>query len=287
MFGGRLVRLMGLGHERLLSHLGWQHRIERGGREQTIPATIAGVPPLRRRVHTPKLYVGRIELDQAGSRHARDVLRLEIGTEVEVFDDGGGVASGVIVALEPVVIVQIDAIDAVGAGEANVIDITVAAAVPKGDRADWMVEKLSEIGVARFIPLATARSVVLPEGKNKRERWQRLATESAKQSRRRGVMQIEELTKVDSATKQAAGTRAMVLSTVPGARPILDALSDFRARLTLFIGPEGGWTDDESKLFHQHDVTPVKLTDTILRVETAALVAAAVIAVASNPKSAI
>ncbi len=260
--------------------------------KRSAAATIAGL--VLRRLHTPKLYVGQIKLDQAGSRHARDVLRLEIGTDVEVFDDAGGVAKGAIVALEPRVAVQIDAIgagDAIDAGGAggggeNVIDITVAAAVPKGDRADWMVEKLSELGVARFVPLAAARSVVLPEGKNKRERWTRIATESAKQSRRRGVMRIEELTKVDSAARQAAGTPAIVLSTDPGAKPILDALADAPARVTLFIGPEGGWTDDELLLFQQHDVTAVKLTDTILRVETAALVAAAVACLSFNPKSA-
>jgi 16S rRNA (uracil1498-N3)-methyltransferase len=230
-----------------------------------------------RRVHTPRLYVGRIELDQAGSRHARDVLRLEVGGEVEAFDDAGGVARGVIVALEPLVSVQVEAFDA---RDENVTEITVAAAVPKGDRADWMVEKLSELGVARFVPLAAARSVVLPEGKNKPQRWQRIATESAKQSRRRGVMRIEELTKLDLATSQAAGTRAIVLSTEPSAKPILDMLADAPPRVTLFIGPEGGWTDDELRLFAQHDVRAVKLTDTILRVETAALVAAAVCAVA-------
>jgi 16S rRNA (uracil1498-N3)-methyltransferase len=240
-----------------------------------------------RRVHTPRLYVGRIELDQAGSRHARDVLRLEVGTEVEVFDDAGGVARGEIAALEPAVVIQVDAIDAAAAAaaDANVIDITVAAAVPKGDRADWMVEKLSEIGVARFIPLATARSVVLPEGKNKRERWARLATESAKQSRRRGVMQIDELRKFSDAIAAATGARAMALSTDRGAQPILDAIADAPSRVMLFIGPEGGWTADELRLCEQHGVTPVKLTDTILRVETAALVAASVVAVASNPKT--
>ena len=239
-------------------------------------------PVVLRRVHTKKLYVGRIELDQAGSRHARDVLRLVSGTEVEVFDDAGDVARGVIAELEPVVVVQVDAIDAVG--DANVIDITVAAAVPKGDRADWMVEKLSELGVSRFIPLATARSVVLPEGKNKRQRWARIATESAKQSRRRGVMRIEELTKLADAMTQAAGGRAVVLSTDSNAKPVLDALAGPPDRVILFIGPEGGWTDDELRLFEQHDVTPVKLTDTVLRVETAALVAASAIAVSSNRK---
>ena len=235
-----------------------------------------------RRVHVPQLYVGRTELDQAGSRHARDVLRLAVGTEVEVFDDAGGVARGVIEALEPGVTVRVDAIAAHDLRGASVTDITVAAAVPKGDRADWMVEKLSELGVARFVPLATARSVVLPEGKNKRDRWARLATESAKQSRRRGVMRIEELTKLsDAIASAAAGARAIVLSTAADAKPLLDALADVPPSAVLFIGPEGGWTDDELRLFQQHGVVAVKLTDTILRVETAALVAAAVVVVVS------
>ena len=68
-----------------------------------------------------------------------------------------------------------------------------------------MVEKLSELGAAAFIPLITARSVVHPEGRGKRDRWQRLATESAKQSRRVGVMRIEELTKLEDALAAAAG----------------------------------------------------------------------------------
>ena len=174
-----------------------------------------------RRVHTPLLRVGLVELDQAGSRHARDVLRLAVGTEVEVFDDAGAVARGEIETLEPLVTVRVDSIDAGGDG-GNAPEITVAAAVPKGDRADWMVEKLSELGVSRFVPLATARSVVLPEGRNKRERWSRIASESAKQSRRRGVMRIEELTKFSDAMTQAASsasasatttTRSFALST--------------------------------------------------------------------------
>ena len=51
------------------------------------------------------------------------------------------------------------------------VALTIASAVPKGERADWMVEKLSELGTSEFLPLATARAVVLPQGKGKRERW--------------------------------------------------------------------------------------------------------------------
>jgi 16S rRNA (uracil1498-N3)-methyltransferase len=237
-----------------------------------------------RRVHTPQLHVGPVELDPAGSRHARDVLRLAVGTEVEVFDDAGAVARGVIDTLEPLVTVRIGAIDA--GDDANGPEITVAAAVPKGDRADWMVEKLSELGVSRFVPLATVRSVVLPEGRNKRERWSRIASESAKQSRRRGVMRIEELTKLADAMARASTTRSMALSTGPDATPILDALRDaLGAAATLFVGPEGGWTEEELAAFRANGVAPVKLTDTVLRVETAAVVAASIVAVSFNPKT--
>jgi 16S rRNA (uracil1498-N3)-methyltransferase len=255
----------------------------RRGKHRARPTPSDTIFGVLRRVHTPKLYVGRIELDPAGSRHARDVLRLAVGVEVEAFDDAGGVARGTIASLEPAVVVQVDSINAWD--DPNVTRITVAAAVPKGDRADWMVEKLSELGVARFVPLATARSVVLPEGRNKRDRWIRIATESAKQSRRRGVMQIEELMKLDSAMTQAA-TRSFVLSTDAAAIPILEPMRDAPRAVTLFIGPEGGWTDEELALLRRHDVVPVKLTDTVLRVETAAIVAAGVVAtaLASNPQ---
>ena len=238
--------------------------------------------PLRR-VHTPTLHAGRIELDPAQSRHARDVLRLDVGTEVEVFDDAGGVGRGVIAALEPVVMIDVNS--TTEPGRAGVSDITVAAAVPKGDRADWMIEKLSEVGVSRFVPLSAARSVVLPEGKNKRDRWLRIATESAKQSRRRGVMRIDELTKLPDAMAQAAATRGFVLSTDLEATPLPDALGDDARSVTLFIGPEGGWTDDELALFRKMNIASVKLTETILRVETAALVAAAVVSVSFNRRS--
>jgi 16S rRNA (uracil1498-N3)-methyltransferase len=256
-----------------------------------------------RRAHVKTVHRGRIELDAAEARHFRDVLRLTEGEEVELFDDAGKIGAGVIVECKPArVAVEIHAVrepDATG------MALTIASAVPKGERADWMIEKLSELGVARFIPLNAARSVVLPEGKNKRDRWLRIAIESAKQSRRRGVMEIAELTRVtdllesglgvspehsSGATNEALRRDAQAtfhLSTSPDATSIRAALAPPPRALTLLIGPEGGWSDDELALFARHDVKGLKLTDTILRVETAAITAAAVVATLSigNPKS--
>ncbi len=143
----------------------------------------------------------------AEAHHVRDVLRLAVGDELELFDAAGGTAVGRIVAVT-VGVVAVE-VSAVTLAERVGVSLTVAAAVPKGDRADWMVEKLSELGVARFVPLAAARSVVLPGGRNKVERWERLAVESAKQCRRAGVMAIDPVTPVAAVHRRGRGVGAV------------------------------------------------------------------------------
>lgn len=208
---------------------------------------------------------------------------------LELFEDSGQVADGRIVQCDSHhVIVEIEAVRDKLAG----VEIIIASAVPKGDRADWMVEKLSELGVSRFIPLAAERSVVLPTGQNKRDRWIRIATESAKQSRRAGVMKVDELTSVAEAIKgqrdegrgqnKGAAARGFYLSTETGAMPVVStlpsALTPHSSALIFLIGPEGGWSPPELSRFEAFHLTGVKLTGTILRVETAAVTAAAIVA---------
>ncbi|MGB7158609.1 MAG: RsmE family RNA methyltransferase [Tepidisphaeraceae bacterium] len=232
-----------------------------------------------RRIHTSIVKVGDITLSEREAHHARDVLRLRAGEAVEVFDDAGAVAPATIVSCdERGVVVRVDELAATDPST-TAISLTVASAVPKGDRAEWMIEKLGELGVDRFIPLATARSIVLPEGKNKRQRWTRIATEAAKQSRRRGVMRIDELTKLDTALREATSAGACWhLSTSTGATPVLELVTkDTPATLTTFIGPEGGWTNAERAQFTSADTHGVRLTPTILRVETAAVAIAAIV----------
>ena len=227
-----------------------------------------------RRIHVPKLQPGEIVLTGEQAHHARKVLRLDDGAAVEIFDDAGQVAAGVLL--------HRGTSDAAVRIESTISEprrrfsLTIAAAIPKGERADWMVEKLSELGVGTFIPLAAARSVVLPRGRNKQERWERIALESAKQSRRSGTMRIAPLTPLAAALAAMAGA-GWVLSTADDAQPIAQLARSPLSSVTAFIGPEGGWTDDELAAFSRAGVTPVRLTDTILRVETAAIAAAATV----------
>jgi 16S rRNA (uracil1498-N3)-methyltransferase len=246
------------------------------------------IRPVARRIHVKTLRAAEmIPVDPAQAHHARDVLRLADGARVEVFDDAGAVGTGVLVYDgSRGAAVRVESIDPGGAPAAGRFLWTVASAVPKGERADWMVEKLSELGAAAFVPLAAARSVVLPEGRNKRERWLRIATESAKQSRRVGVMRVGELLTTERAAKELVidagpGSAGWYFSTADGALPVVDAAAAAAGNVTdlaLFIGPEGGWTDQEMTTLDAAGLTAVRLTSTVLRVETAAVAAGAVVA---------
>src|SRR5688572_25678149 len=147
-----------------------------------------------RRLLVPTLIRGRISLPPDQAHHARDVLRLKQGDPVELFTPTGQTATATLISITPSQVLA--EVHEIHDRPRSAIHLTIASAVPKAARADWMIEKLSELDVARFIPLITDRSIVHPEGQSKLQRWQRLAAESAKQSRRPGVMQISPLTRL-------------------------------------------------------------------------------------------
>jgi len=218
------------------------------------------------------VHAGRLALSDAESHHARVVMRLQPGDVVEVFDPEGRSAEAAILATDPRVEVDVQTIRY--AAERR-LHLTVASAIPKGARADWLVEKLSEIGVECLVPLQTARSVVHPEGASKTQRWERLAAEATKQSRRTGSLEISPL----SSLKDLLGRPRPAtwhLSTVPGSLPLAVAVAQLADAhgLLLLIGPEGGWSEEEELLLRGAGSVAVALTESILRVETAGLVAA-------------
>lgn len=222
-----------------------------------------------RRVHVPQVAAGQVRLPADQSHHLRDVLRLGKGDAVELFDAAGRIGRGTIVQTSPDVMVAIDAVEQAE----PTARVVVASAVPKGDRADWMIEKLSELGVATFVPLRTTRSVVHPEGTSKLDRWRRIAVESAKQCKRVGVMEIAPLASLEAVVRDTRPADGIFFSTA-GAAPLQQAMNPTRRAATLFIGPEGGWTESEERAMRDAGLTPASLGPTILRVETAAVLSA-------------
>lgn len=153
--------------------------------------------------------------------------------------------------------------------------VTIASALPKGDRFDFLIEKLVELGCSNFIPLFTNRTVVKPN-EDKRKKWERAVIEASKQCGRNRLMTIAAPQRFDSLITSVSGDR-YVLHTggqqtfhqIPCSEPI-----------TIAIGPEGGWCEEEISAAKNAGWLIASLGSRILRIETAAL-AATTLAVSS------
>jgi 16S rRNA (uracil1498-N3)-methyltransferase len=140
-----------------------------------------------------------------------------------------------------------------------------------------MVEKATEIGVARIVPVEAMRTEhgLLAAAGKRVERWRKIARESSQQSRRVAPPVIEEARKLAGLVVTGCRLR---MEEQPGARLLTEALPGEPEPVSLLIGPEGGWTDPERARLNDAGWLPVSLGPAILRAETAAIVAAGVAA---------
>ena len=165
-------------------------------------------------------------------------------------------------------------------------EITLLLAIFKFDRMEWAVEKCTELGVARIIPVIARRtdSHLATASKKRTGRWQRIARQAAEQSRRSTPPDISEPLKFADAINLPAAQR-IVLSESEDRTRFLDILKPDAASggIVLAIGPEGGWTEDELHSFQQTGWISASLGDTILRAETAAIAAIAVLTSSLHP----
>jgi 16S rRNA (uracil1498-N3)-methyltransferase len=173
-----------------------------------------------------------------------------------------------------------------GATESRVA-IDVAVAMPKGGRAAFLVEKLAELGVHALVPMLTARSVVSPkEGSQKLSRWRWIAREAARQSHRTTVMEVSAPRALTEALDSGAHYD-LILVGEPGARVSLPEAINAklqcpgadRINVLLLVGPEGGFTGSELAGMAARGGVPLCISDGVLRVETAAIVMAAMVAI--------
>ena len=212
------------------------------------------------------------------AHHLLHVMRAKPGQEVTVFDGSGAEFSARVERLGRSEI-ELAVGDRAEVDRESPLNLTLAVALPKGDRQRWLVEKAVELGVARLLPLETSRGVAQPVEKAL-GRLRRTVIEASKQCGRNRLMEIGDPQNWAVFTAAAAPSGHLrVLADPLGEAKLNDVLRS-RAELSdiqAAIGPEGGWTEAELGLARAHGWQIVRLGPRTLRVETAALAIAAMV----------
>jgi 16S rRNA (uracil1498-N3)-methyltransferase len=234
----------------------------------------------RRRWIADEISGDRAFLTGDHARHLAQVLRAKVGQEFDI-STGGEVRRGSVVS------VNADRVEfALGevVAEASPAVITVAISIFKFDRMEWAIEKCTELGIARIIPVIAARTEKrLADAASKRvERWRRIATQAAEQSRRVAVPELADPAKFGDVLKLEAGVR-VVLSEAERDLELRNAVPERADSVALAFGPEGGWKGQELTDFARAGWISASLGPTILRAETAVIAAVAVCASIVNP----
>ena len=227
----------------------------------------------RRRWIADEVHANRAVLLGDHASHLIRVLRARIGQDFDIAT-GDSVRHGRITSISDAR-VEFELGEEISAAASS--QITLLLAVYKFDRMEWAIEKCTELGVARIVPIIARRSDShLAAASRKRvERWQRIAMQASEQSRRAAPPEISDPLKLADALAIPAVIR-IALSESETQTQLHDLLKPESNGIALAIGPEGGWTEDELQLFQQAGWVSASLGNTILRAETAAIAAVAI-----------
>lgn len=215
----------------------------------------------------------------AQAAHLARVLRAQTGQEFDIIA-GGQVRRGVIESIEPDA-VRFSLHEAIEAAAS--LPLIFALGIIRFERMEWAIEKLTELGVTRIVPLVTQRSekhLALAAPKRV-ERWRRIARESAQQSRRSDIPEIVDPLPLRQLSIAGPGDLRLLLSEREHARSLRQYIETMRpsasSKIDVAIGPEGGWTEAEVQWLAEQGWQSVSLGPRILRGETAAIAAASVL----------
>jgi 16S rRNA (uracil1498-N3)-methyltransferase len=210
------------------------------------------------------------------AEHLARVLRARIGQEFDIAA-GGQIRRGSITAVSEDR-VEFQLAEVVPANAFT--SITLLLAIFKFDRMEWAIEKCTELGVARVVPIIARRTDrhLAAAAAKRAERWRRIARQASEQSRRIAPPSISAPVRVKDAVALPA-TPGILLAESEGQLHLKDALQMHSPNedLVLAIGPEGGWTEEEVALFVAAGWVPASLGHTVLRSETAAIAATAMV----------
>jgi 16S rRNA (uracil1498-N3)-methyltransferase len=227
----------------------------------------------RRRWIADKVEGDRAYLLDNNANHLFRVLRAQTGQQYDVVADS-------VARLGTITFASPDKVE-FHLGEEVVSEalpeIGVYLSIFKFDHMEWAMEKLTELGVTRIVPMVAARTShhLIKAAETRVERWRKIAKEASQQARRVSPPEIAEAVKLEKALAEAMDLR-IVLSEVEESVSLKAALAGKRPPLVMAFGPEGGWTEEEIQLFKSTGWRSATLGHTILRAETAAIAAVAV-----------
>ena len=234
----------------------------------------------RFRVAAGDLVAQKLELRGKELRHLRDVLRLSAGSRVELFDGEGRAVIAVVDAIDRAA-ADLTIVSPSERATESPLAITLAIALPKGAKLDWVVEKATELGVSRVLPFTSERTI--PERASyaaKRERWRRIAAAAAAQSGRSRCPEIEEVASFAAVLEREGAHDRAVLFWEQADGPLRVESSPGISRLLVVTGPEGGFSAREAEAAGGAGFEIASLGPRTLRAETAAVVAVALAQIA-------
>ena len=219
----------------------------------------------------------KLALDDGETHHALSVLRMKAGERATVFNGQGAEATVELAGVEKgrVVLRKISAGKSAPLG----CELVLGQAIPKGKNMELIVEKATELGAAAIVPLLSERTIVRAdagEALAKREKWQRVAVEAAKQCGQNWLPRVHAPQTPKEFFLSGEKFDVMLIASLqPDARPMKEVLAEVAGtrprRVLILVGPEGDFTPAEVALAKAHGCRPVTLGPIILRTETAAI----------------
>jgi 16S rRNA (uracil1498-N3)-methyltransferase len=247
------------------------------------PGTLYPVFMTRRRWIADTWDEATASLEGNQAAHLIRVLRAQPGMEFDIVA-GGRVWHGIVAAIAGGS-VRFNLVAEVESDPA--LPVTLLLSVFKFDRMEWAIEKSTELGAERIVPVVAHRSEkhLAQSAAARAERWRRIAVEASKQARRSDVLQIDDPLPLKTATRAGENVVRLVLAEQERSTTLHHALTaelaaagDSVPPIRIAIGPEGGWTGEEEALFDAENWKAVSLGPRILRAETAAITAMAIAA---------
>lgn len=215
---------------------------------------------------------GALTIEGPEAHHLSVVCRLRQGDQIALFNGNGREYRSIVTSVGKRR-VEVDVLEESAPARELPFHLTVACPLPRGDRGQWLVEKLTELGATAYIPLHTRRSVVHP-AEGKAEKLRRYVIEASKQCGRNVLMEIADLCSWDRFIARTDWPDQRWFATF-GGEPL--KLPVQARDSVVAIGPEGGWTDEEATAARQAGWHVVQFGPRVLRVETAAIAAATLI----------